>query len=241
VHNEGTVWTLAEGGETTNELASIFKDINIPEDAENVMFDLRFESAGSSDLITLSINDKVLIYIDARSFGTSQVFQKSYAAYVGNYAGQTVRLRISLRGQDAEDSVACIDNLKFTKMTFSGDINGDKAVDVADLKLLADNWLRANCDSLENCNGADINEDGAVNLIDFAYLSSVWLNRPASIVYGDFNTDGIVGMGDLKILADHWLREDCSSTNNWCEWTDSDLSGNVNLKDFAALAENWGK
>jgi hypothetical protein len=46
-----------------------------------------------------------------------------------------------------------------------------------------------------------------------------------------------VSLQDLAVLASHWL-DKCSSPN-WCEYADVDMTGTVNLADFAHLAASW--
>ncbi len=58
------------------------------------------------------------------------------------------------------------------------DIDGNGAVDLSDLILLADQWTRSDCsEGPENrwCGGADITRDGVVNLDDLAVLAAHWL------------------------------------------------------------------
>ena len=71
---------------------------------------------------------------------------------------------------------------------------------------------------------------GITELENFALSYRTASNR----IIGDFNDDGRIDMCDLGYLADRWL-------NNVKIFTEADLSGDgfVNLKDFAAFAENW--
>lgn len=163
--------------EQTNEpnAAYIYKQIEIPHDAKQVIFDLRFASAGQGDVLTLSIEDKVLIIIDAGTVGDANEYSSSYPAYIGDYAGQTVNLQIALRGTGANNSTAYIDNLRFVDVALAADIDENRQVDILDLQILAGNWLGVGCQHLDNCDGADINIDNYVNLLDFALLTENWL------------------------------------------------------------------
>jgi hypothetical protein len=56
-------------------------------------------------------------------------------------------------------------------------------------------------------------------------------------IYRDFNTDCSVDTLDLVTLAKHWLCPACTPVT--CEGADIDLSGKVDLADFALFAETW--
>jgi len=47
-----------------------------------------------------------------------------------------------------------------------------------------------------------------------------------------------VGMEDLEHLAVRWLRDNCGAAED-CEGVDLNVSGNVDMADFAAFAEQW--
>jgi len=55
---------------------------------------------------------------------------------------------------------------------------------------------------------------------------------------GDFTCPDGVDILDLAFLVDRWLAE-CNETNNFCNCTDTDYDGQVNLPDFAILASHW--
>jgi len=51
----------------------------------------------------------------------------------------------------------------------TGDINDDGDIDIIDLSLLSENWLKSDCDIFNNyCNCCDINRDEIVNFLDYA-------------------------------------------------------------------------
>jgi len=58
-------------------------------------------------------------------------------------------------------------------------------------------------------------------------------------VAGDFNGDCIIDIEDLKEFAMWYLGDNCNKTNNFCQGSDLDRSGYVDLKDFANLACVW--
>ncbi|MFH1616348.1 MAG: LamG-like jellyroll fold domain-containing protein [Planctomycetota bacterium] len=57
----------------------------------------------------------------------------------------------------------------------------------------------------------------------------------------DINGDGITNFIDFSLLASRWLQPDCSCSNSWCNGTDLDRLGNVDIGDLTILSENWLK
>ena len=58
-------------------------------------------------------------------------------------------------------------------------------------------------------------------------------------VKGDFNGDCIIDIEDLGEFSMWYLWDNCDKTNNFCQGSDLDGSGYVDLKDFANLACVW--
>jgi len=54
----------------------------------------------------------------------------------------------------------------------------------------------------------------------------------------DLNSDWIVNLEDLTVLANYWLRCLCLEPY-WCDCSDFDQSGRIDLSDFARLAQSW--
>lgn len=152
----------------------IYKEVNIPAGTDLVALDVRFSAAGEGDKLTLSVGDEILIVVDACAVGVSETYQTYYAS-VSGYAGQTAIVQIALRALGTGQTVALVDNLRFTTLTLVEDVTGDKAVDYADLSVLAQNWLIVGCNFRNNCDGADIDRDNKVDFADFARLASYWL------------------------------------------------------------------
>jgi hypothetical protein len=55
----------------------------------------------------------------------------------------------------------------------------------------------------------------------------------------DFSSDNRVDGGDLLLFAQRWLNDDCLPANNFCDGTDMDRLGNVNMADYAIFAGYW--
>ena len=49
-----------------------------------------------------------------------------------------------------------------------------------------------------------------------------------------------VSMEDLAHLAVRWLEDNCGAADG-CEGADLNMSGNVDLPDFAVFAEQWAE
>ena len=66
------------------------------------------------------------------------------------------------------------------------------------------------------------------------YPRFVWQIRDGDLVC----PDGIA-MEDFDFFMDHWEDSNCDSTNNYCDGTDLDFSGTVDINDFVILIDNW--
>ncbi len=56
----------------------------------------------------------------------------------------------------------------------SADLNDDCTVDLTDLIILAEQWMKRSCGHLNDCKGADLNGDTIVDLKDWAILAQSW-------------------------------------------------------------------
>ena len=56
-----------------------------------------------------------------------------------------------------------------------GDFDGDKVVDLADLVTFCNNWLRADCDFPDWCEGTDLDMSHQVDFFDFIIFAKHWL------------------------------------------------------------------
>jgi hypothetical protein len=69
------------------------------------------------------------------------------------------------------------------------------------------------------------------------YPRLVW-----QIPAGDFLCpDGITIEEDFAFFLDHWEYSNCDSSNGYCDGTDLDFSGTVDIYDFEILINNWLK
>jgi peptidyl-prolyl cis-trans isomerase A (cyclophilin A)/peptidyl-prolyl cis-trans isomerase B (cyclophilin B) len=99
---------------------------------------------------------------------------------------------------------ACFASYWLTKGSdIPADLDRSEYVDMADLKLLGDDWLRETNALL--INAADFNRDGIVNIRDFAILAGQWQQQGLNKTC-DLNGDAIVNIGDLDLLTRVWLK-----------------------------------
>jgi PKD repeat protein len=65
---------------------------------------------------------------------------------------------------------------------------------------------------------------------------------PYSVVFtedADLDNDSRVNFTDFSLLAAHWRNSDCNQVNNWCNGSDLDASGSVDIHDLARWADHW--
>jgi hypothetical protein len=55
----------------------------------------------------------------------------------------------------------------------------------------------------------------------------------------DFNNDTKVDFADFAVLASYWQATDCNDSGGWCEGTDLDIDGNVDLDDLMLFVDYW--
>jgi len=54
----------------------------------------------------------------------------------------------------------------------------------------------------------------------------------------DFNNDTIVNLADFAMFASRWLATNCTGLN-WCDGTDLDIDGGVDVNDLMLFCEFW--
>ena len=73
-----------------------------------------------------------------------------------------------------------------TNLLMPGNINQDYSVDLGDIIVMLDNWLRTDCP----CDGADIYPpgagDGVIDLMDFSILAEYWLTDDTTFDIGAY-------------------------------------------------------
>jgi len=66
------------------------------------------------------------------------------------------------------------------------------------------------------------------------YPILVWQISPA-----DIYTDGRNNFRDFAIFSQYWMREDCRVYNDYCDWSDLDFDGDVDIYDLIELMNYW--
>jgi rhodanese-related sulfurtransferase len=66
------------------------------------------------------------------------------------------------------------------------------------------------------------------------YPRFVW-----QIPVGDFVCPDGITIDDFSFLMEHWLDDNCDSSNGYCDGTDLDQSGTVDVNDLEIFFENW--
>jgi hypothetical protein len=86
--------------------------------------------------------------------------------------------------------------------------------------------------------GAELVNGNGQPLYGSAFVTLRWLRPCPYILEGDLNVDCIVNLSDFNLLAAKWLDSTCYNPD-WCEESDIDHSGTVDMSDAALLTENW--
>ena len=81
-------------------------------------------------------------------------------------------------------------------LVIPGDVNGDGAVDVADIAEIIDVMAKGTNDAK-----ADVNGDGAVDVADISAIISIMAGETDN-TYGDVNGDGSVDVADIATVID---------------------------------------
>ncbi len=78
---------------------------------------------------------------------------------------------------------------------------------------------------------------GHIYVPQLQFSQSVDLSPPV----GDFEPDCVVGWKDLAFLCTQWLNTSCNSGNDYCGGADFEPDNDVDFRDFAIFAENFGQ
>lgn len=148
---------------------------------------------------------------DANSNGVLDV-NVPIAGYTGKH-NLTLGIKTKASGYIYPSYWAQWDSVKFDTLCggfglYEADLNRDCYVDMKDLALLGDNWLRIDLTPSEDY--LDLQYDYTINLLDFAVLADQWMlctnwqdANCVSVPLGlsaDLNHDGIVNFLDYSIL-----------------------------------------
>jgi hypothetical protein len=150
----------------------------------------------------------------------------------------SLQLRTNVTATGHDYYFAEWDNIRFNTGcigSLPGDFTGDCVVDINDLVIFANGWLKPG--------DTDLTGDGITNFADFAIFADSWgsTDEPSSaqppesnLLDADLNDDGIVDYGDILVFSENWLGEGGS-----CVRADLNKDGIVDFFDFAILAKSW--
>ncbi len=75
--------------------------------------------------------------------------------------------------------------------------------------------------------------------IKLVNTGQVFFSPAEEKITGDLNNDKKVDITDFQMFATLWNADGCNNFNDWCNWADSDYSGEVDLPDLQAFSKNW--
>ncbi len=94
-----------------------------------------------------------------------------------------------------------------TNLLMPGNIYQDYTVDLSDIVIMLDNWLRTDCSGATPCDGADIYPpgagDGVIDLMDFSILAEFWLTEDTTFDIGAYELQS----NNLQLDMDIWSEQ----------------------------------
>lgn len=103
------------------------------------------------------------------------------------------------------------------------------------LKVVGESWFTSGTPPTLDKNYLD-----AVRVSTYAsWVDSLSLTTCSQPVPGDFDGDCIVDYYDLVEFISYWLADNCSAGNNYCQGSDFEQDGDVDLIDYNKFLENW--
>ncbi|MCX5634999.1 MAG: hypothetical protein NTW55_04035, partial [Planctomycetota bacterium] len=140
----------------------------------------------------------------------------------GSYVGGLV-------GENDGTITACFWDIETSSQSSSAGGTGKNTADMMKQSTFTDvNWDFTN----ETTNGTNDYWRMCVDGVDYPRLN--WQSTD-----GDLACPNGVNIEDLDYFVQRWLLADCDSSNNFCGGVDIDISGMVNLTDFAIFADHW--
>ena len=127
------------------------------------------------------------------------------------------------------------------EISYCSDMSYDGKIDFADFSIFASRWLDSGCDWTNDfCDGTDLNYNGNCNIEDLELFINNWVMPVGyETQLSDLVPDGEVNVYDLVILVSHWLENGCGIENGFCNRTDLNHSGTVDISDFELFSKNW--
>ncbi|HBG26442.1 MAG: hypothetical protein A2Y10_09990 [Planctomycetes bacterium GWF2_41_51] len=137
-------------------------------------------------IILINISNDSDITLTFNSFGNFEVSSGSVyrssstenCVLLGSYIDSVLLPKnsittIALNGSLIPQNCTQVQSFGYTLLS---DLNGDCRVDYEDLSVISEYWLRSDCDTINNCNGADFEPtDGMVDFSDFSDFAIQWM------------------------------------------------------------------
>jgi hypothetical protein len=112
-------------------------------------------------------------------------------------------------------------------------------------------WEEAGIDGFDLYTGSTSIQTGDWFIIDYNAINigtctvgfyddgiSIYYLKFSQVRTRDFNKDTRVDFTDFAIFASHWQENECGDPN-WCEGTDLDTNGGVDVNDLMLFTEYW--
>lgn len=245
-----TIYSYPYTSFAQNDSATITQSVGLA-GAEQIVFDIYLYADGGgwrSDLVTASV------LIDNTEIWNSDVLPYYHGIFMGHIAvdiNETFRdssphlLTLRLKADTTSyhsyayssqwDSIGLVTSCGAVGYP-PADFTHDCIVDINDLAVFAEGWLKPN--------GLGLTSDNDVNFVDFAVFADSWLDSSsgepfipgADFVFldGDLNDDGIVDFADFSIFGNNWRGQGGS-----CVRWDLNGDGIIDFRDLALLAGQW--
>jgi hypothetical protein len=229
-----------------NDAATISQSMYLDEFSQ-LVFDLYLYSTGNWDtgIVTARVlidNNEIWnsdgLQFDAGQFNGQVTIDINHDLQDGYPHLLSLQLSMDVSIMDFTQYLAKWDFIRFNygcRGTLPCDFNADCFIDITDLDVFADGWLKPD--------GPDFTGDSINNFADFVVLANLWntasdpsLAQPPqdNLLDADLNDDGIVDYGDIILLSNDWLGD-----GGPCVRADLGNDGIVNFEDFVKLGESW--
>jgi hypothetical protein len=192
------------------------------------------EPYGSGGIMGTNVGDVIDCFSDSvvhGVYGTGGLVGNNQGNITASYSIGTVTGRGGVGGLVGDNDANVTDS--FWDMETSGqDISAGGEGKTTDEMQAANTFLEAGWDFMgETENGT---EDIWRICEGTNYPRFVW-----QIPVGDFVCPDGVTIEDFSFFMEHWLDDNCDSSNDYCDGTDLDQSGTVDVIDLEIFFENW--
>ena len=233
---DGTLTVYAVGRTINDELVADIAETDYV--SATSLLSIQYED---EDSITMSVGQTLSFNVLANwDNGQQQYISPTFTASNANVlsikeemvtaksVGQCV-LKATYKGKTCSRTIIVIPSDIIT-----GDVNGDKEVNINDINALLD-YILSDDDRIIP-ESADVNGDGEVNLADINAINAIiFEGTTPPRLPGDVNGDGEVDINDLSMLIDYLLGHEVTPFNAMN--ADVDSNGTIDISDLVLLIE----